>query len=123
MALERESSRDDPRLADDPVERQVRAYTQRDLDAFLDCYSTDVVIEDATGNVLLQGRSAMRAAYGVLFDESPALHVEIRTRIRIGDYVIDEEIVTGRRGSPDKIRVAAIYQVTNGTIDHVRVIR
>ena len=107
----------------DAVARQVSAYNRRDLDAFLECYAPDVVIENAKGDVVMEGRIAMRAAYGELFAESPELHVEIATRIRIGEYVIDEEIVIGRNGSPEALRVAAIYHVSDGAIDHVRIIR
>jgi hypothetical protein len=122
-ALGGEPPRGSPTRAEDTVERQLRAYNRRDLDAFLDCYSPEVVIADGNGNVLMRGRDAMRAAYGELFGDSPALHAEAATRIRVGDYVIDEEVVTGRRGSPDEIRVAAIYHVAGDFIDHVRLIR
>jgi uncharacterized protein (TIGR02246 family) len=109
--------------ANDAVARQVSAYNRRDLDAFLECYAPDIVIENAKGDVVMEGRDAMRAAYGELFAESPELHVEIATRIRIGEYVIDEEVVTGRQASPEAARVAAIYHVRDGAIDRVRLIR
>ena len=107
----------------DPVERQVDAYNRRDLDAFLACYTATTVIEDAMGNVVMRNRNAMRAAYSELFRASPNLHAQIATRIRVGDYVIDEEWVTGRRGSTQETRVVVIYHVANNLIDHVRLIR
>jgi hypothetical protein len=107
----------------DPVVRQVDAYNARDLGAFLDCYSPDTVVEDATGNVVMQGHDAIRAVYDELFRESPNLHAEIEVRIRVGEYVIDEEVVTGRRGSPDALHVAVVYHVASGVIDRVRMIR
>jgi hypothetical protein len=107
----------------DPVERQVEAYNRRDLAAFLTCYALDVVVEDAIGSVVMRGHDAMRTAYIDLFRESPNLHAEITTRIRVGDYVIDEERITGRRGSAEEIRVIAIYHVATGVIDRVRLIR
>jgi hypothetical protein len=106
----------------DPVEAQVEAYNRRDLDAFLACYSPQAVIEDSTGRVVMEGNDAMRAAYGDLFRESPFLRAEIATRIRVGDYVIDEEVITGRRGSSNEDRAVAIYHVAEGAIDHVRLI-
>lgn len=109
--------------ASDPVERQVEAYNGRDIDAFLACYSPNAVVEDAAGHVVLRGRKAMRTAYSELFRESPALRAEIATRIRVGDYVVDEEHVTGRRGSPEELRVVAIYHLADDLIDHVRLIR
>jgi hypothetical protein len=110
-------------VTDDPVQRQVDAYNRRDLDAFLDCYAPETEVGDAAGGTLMRGSDAMRAAYGELFRESPSLQVEISTRIRIGEYVIDEEIVTGRRGSAEEVRVVVVYHVTEGLIDQVRMIR
>jgi hypothetical protein len=107
----------------DPVKRQVDAYNRRDIDAFLSCYARDTVVEDTTGNVVMRGHDAMRTAYGELFRESQKLHAAIATRIRVGDYVIDDERVTGWRGSADEIRVVAVYHVANDLIDHVRLIR
>ncbi len=109
--------------SNDPVALQVDAYNGRDLEAFLGCYSPNTVIEDAIGNVVMRGRDAMRAVYGELFRDSPNLHAEIATRIRVSDYVIDEEVVTGRLESPEPLRVAAIYHVAGDVIDHVRLIR
>ena len=71
----------------------------------------------------MRGHRAMRVAYGELFHTSPELRAEITTRIRVGDYVIDEERVTGRRGSTQETRVVVIYHVANNLIDHVRLIR
>lgn len=107
----------------DPVERQVDAYNRRDIDAFLSCYARDAVVEDATGTVVMQGHDAMRAAYSELFRTSPDLRAEIATRIRLGEYVIDEERVTGRRGSAEEIRVVVVYHVAKDVIDRVRLIR
>jgi hypothetical protein len=58
-------------------------------------------------------RYAMRAAYSELFRATPNLHAEIATRIRVGDYIIDEERVTGRRGLNGDVRVVVIYHVGN----------
>src|SRR5215218_2509173 len=91
----------------DPVERQVAAYNRRDLDAFLGCYAPDAVVEDAVGTELLRGREAMSRVYRELFGSSPDLHAEITTRLRIGDYVVDEERASGIRGASDTARIVA----------------
>ena len=108
--------------ADDAVERQVRAYNDRDLEGFIACYSQDVVVEDGDGAVLLSGREEMRERYGRLFASSPSLHADIVTRIRIGSYVVDEERITGR---PDgDAHAVAIYRLDgDGLIDRVRLLR
>jgi hypothetical protein len=65
----------------DPVLRQVDAYNARDLDAFVDCYSLDTVVEDATGNVVVRGHAAMQAVYDELFRESPNLRAATHVRM------------------------------------------
>jgi hypothetical protein len=103
---------------EDAVERQERAYNAHDVDAFVACYAEDVVIEDADGNVIMSGRDDMRERYGRLFAGSQDVRAEVVTRIRIGSYVIDEELVTGRSGRD--VHAVAIYRLGTGSIDHVR---
>ncbi len=98
------------------VAAQVDAYNARDLDRFLKCYSPDAVIEDGSGQVL------MRGVYGQLFAQSPELHCEIRQRIRVGPYVVDEEAITGFHlaGFPTEVHAAAVYRVEGDRIVYVR---
>ncbi len=104
------------------VTAQVDAYNARDLDRFLDCYSPDAVIEDASGQVIMRGRDSMRGVYEQLFTQSPELHCEIRKRIHVGRYVIDEEAITGFRyvGFPSEVHAAAVYRVEGNRIVYVR---
>ncbi|MEN8240537.1 MAG: nuclear transport factor 2 family protein [Chloroflexota bacterium] len=105
-----------------PVADQLEAYNERNIDRFLSCYHPNVKIEDGKGNLLMQGHEAMRAQYSALFDSSPNLHAHLMSRISVGDYVIDEENVTGRiaEGLPDRLHAVAIYQVESQKIIHVR---
>ena len=105
----------------DPVELQLVAYNARAIEPFMACFSPDVVIEDGAGVVAMRGHAAMRERYGAMFDTYPALHCEVVTRIRVGDYVLDEERVSGR--GPDVLHVIVIYRVANGLIEHVRTLR
>ena len=110
----------------DPVEGQLAAYNARDLDAFMRCYSTDCLVEDADGKVLMRGHAEIRARYAALFAASPLLHADITSRVRIGHHVIDEERITGRvspEGSPPMRRAVAVYRLRDGLIDHVRFYR
>jgi len=107
---------------EDAVERQARAYNERDLETFVACYSQDVVVEDGDGVVLLSGRAEMRERYGRLFANAPDLRAEIVTRIRVGSYVVDEERITGR---PDgDLHAVVIYHLDgDGLIDRVTFLR
>jgi hypothetical protein len=104
----------------DVVERQVRAYNERDIDAFVACYSANVVVEDARGAVLMSSREGLRDEYAPFFRDNPSLHGEIRHRAVVGDYVVDDEEITGWQAGP--VQAVAIYHVADGVIDHVRLI-
>ncbi len=108
----------------DPVQDQVDAFNAHDVDRFVAAYDPDVVIEDGAGNVTMRGHDAMRAFYGPPFAQSPKLHVRIANRIRVGEYVIDEEYVTGADvpGFPPEVHAAAIYHVVGDKIVHARLI-
>jgi hypothetical protein len=105
----------------DPVEEHVRAYTERDLDRFVACFALDCVIEDARGRVLARGHGDLRAHFGRVYDDNPELHCEIVHRARVGEYVVDEEHITGRDGGEQHGVVAS--HVSGGVIDHQRFIR
>lgn len=107
----------------DPVDAQLAAYNAHDVDAFMACYTADCVIEDGAGARLMTGHVEMRPRYQSLFANSPKLHCDIVSRVRIGSYVIDEERITGR--VPDLRRAVVIYRIdrASGLIAHVRFLR
>jgi len=107
----------------DPVETQLAAYNAHDVDAFIACYTPGCVIEDGAGARLMTGHAEMRPRYQALFANSPNLHCDIVSRVRIGSYVIDEESITGR--VPDLRRAVVIYRIdaASGLIAHVRFLR
>jgi len=96
----------------------VDGFNARNLEGFLRCYSSDAVLTDGTGNIMMQGRDAIRGFYAKLFADSPNLHVEIPSRVHVGSWVIDEEHVTGFNfeGFPPEMHAAVIYHVQNGEI-------
>src|SRR5579871_2727421 len=108
----------------DPVEAQVAAFNARDLEGFVACYAPDVLIEDGDGNVMAEGHEGMRALWGPLFAQSPKLHAEIVQRMRVGEYVIDEEHGSGIQleGFPNELHSAAIYRLKDGLIVHARLL-
>ncbi len=105
----------------DPVVAQLAAYNARDLAAFVPCFSTEVRIEDGFGNVRFANRDEMAAFYGPMFEANPELHCELRSRVRVGDWVFDEERITGR--GPVPLHVMAAYRVEGGVIVHLRLFR
>lgn len=108
----------------DIIDEQVEAYNARDLERFIACYAEDVTVEDGMGNVMVQGRDALRGLYGALFANSPNLHARIANRIHVGYYVIDEEEVAGfmMEGFPTELHAAVVYRVADGKIAGVRLL-
>jgi len=107
--------------ATDVVDRQVAAYRDRDLERFLGCYAPGVRVRDFDGTVLMDGLEAMRGQYGSMFRDSPQLRAEIPRRIVAGDYVIDEEDISGMvvAGFPPAMHAVVIYRVRDGLIHDV----
>ena len=104
----------------DAVDRQVEAYNDLDADAFAECYAQDVVIENADGTPMVEGREALRAGYEKLFADKPNLRVEIVTRIRVGRWVVDEERVISDPAE-EELHAVAIYRLDDdGLIERVR---
>lgn len=107
-----------------PVINQLIAYNQRDIDRFILNFSEDCRCEDGEGRLILRGRTAMYESYKKMFAASPNLHCHLASRTVVGNYVLDEERVTGRAGNPEGVsHVMAIYRIENGEIVHVRFLR
>jgi len=104
------------------VEEQFLAYNAKDVERFISTYSADVVIEDGEGNLLMKGHDQMREQYGALFKTNPDLNCRIVKRMRIGNYVVDEEEVTGVQGSSTPMHAVAIYRIEEDKIVHVRML-
>jgi hypothetical protein len=103
------------------VDRQIAAFRDRDLERFLGYYAAGVRVRDFDGNVLMDGPEAMRGRYGPLFRDSPQLSVEIPRRMVAGDYVVDEENLSGfiLAGFPPQMRAVVVYRVHDGLIHDV----
>ena len=107
--------------AADLVDRQIAAYRDRDLERFLGFYAAGVQVRDFDGNVLMDGLEAMRGQYGPLFLDSHQLSVEILRRMVTGDYVVDEEDISGfvLAGFPTAMQAVVVYRVRDGLIHDV----
>jgi hypothetical protein len=100
------------------VQRQVDAYNQRNLDAFLATYSETVrVYRMPATEPALAGKSAFGEFYRTRRFTLPGLRAEIVRRIALGNKVIDHERVSGIEDRP--IEMVAVYEVRNGLIDCV----
>ena len=110
------------------VDAQVDAYRKRDLELFLSFYSEAVVILGPDGQLVMSGLAELRAQYGRFFADNPGLSIEVASRISIGEFVIDEEVVRSEApdaiaGEPRQMRAVAVYRVAGGHIIQVTMLR
>ncbi|CAM1340613.1 nuclear transport factor 2 family protein [Tenacibaculum amylolyticum] len=99
------------------VQKQLDAYNNRDIDAFLATYTDNVKVYSYPNELRYEGKAKMREAYTSFFNNTPDLHCKILKRIVSGNKVIDEEYVTA---NGENFKAVAIYEITNGKISAVR---
>jgi hypothetical protein len=107
------------RTPEEVVQGQLEAYNRRDLEKFLQFYSSEVQVfdlGDPTPNP--SNLEAFRKLYADLFQASPNLHCELVNRMKLGRFVIDQERVVGLRNHPE-IHAVAIYEVHDELISSV----
>lgn len=101
-----------------PVQRQLDAYNRGDIDDFCANYLSGVRVRAFPGGEEVLS-APFRDSYEQLFSKNPNNHVELVSRMVHGRIVIDEEIITGREGQIEPLRVIAIYQVGEQLIENV----
>lgn len=101
------------------VDRVLAALNTHDLEAFVACYAPTATIEDGYDRLAARGHEELRARYAPMFENLPDLRVEAVTRVEVGEFVVQEELVLGR-GMPE--RHVAVYLVRDGLIVRERLI-
>lgn len=102
------------------VQKQVEAYNNKDIEAFLETYSDDIEIYNFPNSLIMKGKEEMRDVYSEMFDSVKELHCEIKKRIIINNKVIDHEYV---KFDDNFSTVVAIYEVKNDKIIKVTFVR
>ena len=102
------------------VQKQVEAYNNKDIEAFLETYSDAVEIYNFPNTLSMKGKDEMREVYAEMFDGIKELHCEIKKRIIINNKVIDHEFV---KFDANFSSVVAIYEVKEGKIIKVTFVR
>ncbi len=100
------------------IQRQLDAYNNHNIDAFIACYAEDAVLSGLNGAATHEGMAAIRKRHEDLFYEFPKNHARLVNRIDLGTTVIDHEQVERGPGG-DKFEVAAIYTIRDGKIARV----
>ncbi|WP_211295559.1 nuclear transport factor 2 family protein [Polaribacter porphyrae] len=95
------------------AEEQLKAYNNRDIDAFLKPFSKNVKVYRFPDKLNYEGIEKMRENYASFFKNTPDLHCKILKRIVYQDKVIDHELVTANGNT---FKAVAIYTMKNGKI-------
>ncbi|MEM6583520.1 MAG: nuclear transport factor 2 family protein [Pseudomonadota bacterium] len=105
-----------------PVDIQLQAYNDRDIEAFMSVYCEETSIIRLPNTPTLQGLTAIRERYQQLFDTSPQLSAVVHKRIVQGEWVVDHESVTGA-SMPGVGEAIVAYQVRDAKIINVYLIK
>jgi len=110
LALVAESIYDTPSTI---VKRHISLFNDRNLDAFMECFSEDVTMNNYPNRQQLKGQVAMRESYAEFYEQVPKLSVEVIKEMVVGNYVVYEELETREA---KQIRQATIFSVAEGKI-------
>lgn len=105
-------------IAEKLVDEQLNGYNKRDIDAFLQPYSDSVELYAFPNTFLYKGKDIMRKEYAEMFTNTPNLYCTIKSRIVLGNKVVDEESVLFNKTKPP-FRAVAIYVIENNKIAKV----
>jgi hypothetical protein len=101
----------------DVIDRLLVAMNEHDLEEFVACYAEDGMIENGYDRVAARGHDELRERFGPMFAAYPELRVEAVSRTVVGDFVVQEEKVTGRG---EHERHVAVYLIENELIKRER---
>lgn len=101
----------------DLVERQLKAYNAKNIDAFLEPYADDVELYMFPDKMVSKGKDAMRKDYEGMFKNIANLHCDIVGRIVQGNIIIDKESISGM--GKNKFEATAIYHIEKNKIKKV----
>lgn len=100
------------------VEKQLKAYNERNIIAFSECFSKHIEAFEFPNTLLFRGRDALIQKYKLYFADNPNLHCEVTSRMQLDNVIIDREVVTGLKGE-QVMNAVAIYIINNGLINRV----
>ena len=97
------------------AERQIEAFSRRDIDAFMALYADDAVVaEFPSGKVLWRGKAAIRNRYAAMFTAPNGPVVRVPKRVVDGAFVLDYEEWDAKPG--ERSHATWMYEIRGGLI-------
>ena len=98
----------------------MNAYNDRDINAFLDCYTDDVEIYEFPDKLINKGKDELKSVYVDFFNRAgKKLHCQIEDRLLYGNYVFDKESLTTAIPGREQFSGQAIYEIKDKKINKV----
>jgi hypothetical protein len=97
------------------AQEQLDAYNKRDIEAFLKPYADSVAVYNFPNSLAYKGKETMRKEYAEMFASMQDLHCTLKSRVVVGNTVIDEESVIFNKKDPP-LHAVAIYTIKNNKI-------
>ncbi len=102
----------------DIAQKQLDAYNAQDLDTYMTFFAKDCVVSGLNGMPTETSAEAIRARYAKAFETFPQNKAELKSRIAVGNTVVDHELVIRKPGG-EQFEIIAIYTFKDGLISRV----
>ncbi len=97
---------------------QLDAYNAQDLEEYMTYFTEDCVVSGLNGTPTETSRDAIKARYAKAFAQFPQNKAELKSRIAVGNTVVDHELVIRAPGG-EQFEIIAIYTFRDGLISRV----
>ena len=100
------------------AQAQLDAYNAQDLEKYVTYFTQDCVISGLNGTPTETSRDALQARYAKAFAQFPQNKAELKSRVAVGNTVVDHELVIRSPGG-EQFEIIAIYTFRDGLISRV----
>ena len=102
----------------DITQKQLDAYNAQDLDAYVSFFAEDCIVSGLNGTPTETSRDAIKSRYAKAFAQFPENKAFLKSRIAVGNTVVDHEKVVRAPGG-EEFEIIAIYSFRDGLIARV----
>ena len=102
----------------DIAQKQLDAYNAQDLETYVSFFTGDCIVSGLNGTPTEISRDAIKTRYAKAFAQFPENKAILKSRIAVGNTVIDHEKVVRAPGG-EEFEVIAIYSFRDGLIARV----
>ena len=102
----------------DIAQKQLDAYNAQDLETYVSFFAEDCVVSGLNGVPTETSRAAITIRYAKAFAQFPENKAILKSRIAVGNTVVDHELVIRSPGG-EQFEIIAIYTFKDGLISRV----